>query len=118
MLWQQIVLVLCGLAMIAIGIGHFRAWISRLIIYRHIVDELDEETRKKYQKSVVPPYILLGLCFITYAIAYPYIKAVRSAYAFGGIWLAGLLVYFIWHMVCNKKYLGRYTSLNFKGRTR
>ena len=114
MTWQQIVLALCGVGLIGIGLGNFLGTKSRFVIYRHIVDETDGETLRKYQKAILGPYVLLGLGFIAFAVAVPHIGDPQSGKIAAILGIAVLLVAFVWIVACNKKYLGRFSGPNFR----
>jgi hypothetical protein len=114
MLWKQIMLAFCGVSIIALGLGNYLGAKGRLFIYRHIVDETDGETLRKYQRAIFPPYALLGLGFITFAIAVPYIRDPQSARIAAVAAIAVFLAAVIWLVVCNKKHLGRFTGPNFR----
>jgi hypothetical protein len=114
MTWQQIVLALCGLGLIGIGFGNFFGVKSRFVIYRHIVDETDGETLRRYQKAILGPYVLLGLGFIAFAVAVPSISDPHSGKIAAVAGVAVFLAAFVWIAVCNKKYLGRFSGPNFR----
>ncbi len=114
MAWQQIVLAVCGLGLIGIGLGNFFGVKNRFVIYRHIVDETDGETLRRYQKAILGPYVLLGLGFIAFAVAVPYIIGPQGSNIAAAAVITIFLAAFIWIAVCNKKYLGRFSGPNFR----
>ncbi len=113
-MWQQIASALCGLLFIGVGFGNLKGYSSRFVVHRHIVEDTDEETRKKYQKSIFAPYVIFGLSFIVFSFTVPHIQNNEDLNRAAVIVLAGFVIFFIWLLVCNKKYLGRFSAPNFK----
>ena len=107
---DQIMLAVCGLCIIALGIGNLLGSASRFVIYTNIVQELDIETRKKYQKAIFPPYVLIGLLVVVLAIILPRLQDTSAAYIAAGILIPLFVGSVIWVFICNKKYLGRFVA--------
>ena len=105
---EQILLAVSGLCILAVAFGNLKGSVNRLVIYRNVVEELDTETRKKYQKSIFLPYTLLGLCIGALSIALPSIRDTRDTYIAAAVMIPVLVGSFIWLFICNKKYLGRF----------
>ena len=111
---DQIVLLVCGLCVVGVGIANFFGSTSRFVIYANIVRELDAETRKKYQKSIFPPYLILGLCFAALAFILPNLQQTGVATIATAVMIPLLVAAIVWIFMCNKKYLGRFVVPKFK----
>ena len=111
---DQIILLVCGLCVIGVGVGNLVGSTNRFVIYANVVRELDTKTRKKYQKSIFPPYMILGACIAAFAFFLPRLQQTGDATIAAAVIIPLLVVSFVWIFICNKKYLGRFVVPRLK----
>ncbi len=113
---DQIALIAFGLCVIAVGVGNFFGSTSRFVIYANIVQELDDDTRKKYQRLISPSYVLIGLTVTVLAMLLPRLQGTSNASVAAVVLIPIFIGAAAWIFVCNKKYLGRFVVPKFKRR--
>jgi hypothetical protein len=80
---------------------------SKLLIYKRIIEYLDESERIKYQKAIAIPTAIIGIIWLISGVFFWNQEYIFKIGLYGG-WC----IWFVWMLVVNKKHLGYLFPLN------
>jgi len=102
MRFQQIIFIVIGVIAIIFSIFSYLHFKSSLVIYKFIREAISESERIKYQKATAKPYLMLGVVFLIIGIF------LDNQALIDMIRVASIVVWFVWILLINNKYLGYY----------